>query len=227
MIHSVRSQAFSDVLKNAENSIEKYVTVGDSIVKIKTPFPSSEDWRDQTIYFIMTDRFNNPDVKPKSKWDERYNDFQGGTFNGICEKLDYIKSLGFSAIWLTPVFKNCISDSTYHGYGIQDFLTVDPRLGSEEDLQYLVDEAHARGIYIILDIVLNHSGEVFKYNLGNGNILDQPPLLDLPADILWRDKNGDGKWAVLPDNCSADDGIWPIELQNKDYFFRLGKWKCC
>ena len=199
MIQSVDSSEFSEVLKNAKNSKEKCV------VKINTPFPSPEDWRDQTIYFIMTDRFNNPESVPKSKWDERYDGFQGGTFNGICEKLDYIKLLGFTAIWLTPVFKNCSCDSTYHGYGIQNFLTVDPRFGTEEELQHLVDQAHARGIYIILDIVLNHAGEVFKYDLGNGIDSDQPPLLGSPGKILWR-----------------DGGVLPADLQNENYFFRLG-----
>ena len=222
MINSIYSQAFSKVLKDARNSEEKDILIGNSIVKIKKPFPSPEDWRDLTIYFILNDRFNNSDSEPKSKWDEKYNGFQGGTFNGIRDKLDYIKSLGFSALWLSPVFKNCAFDNTYHGYGIQDFLSVDPRLGTEEELQNLIDQAHARGIYIILDIVLNHTGEVFKYDLGNGNIVDEPALSDHPSNILWRDKNGKGKWSVPPKKCNHDASVWPVELRNRNYFFRLG-----
>jgi glycosidase len=222
MVDSVNSKAFSDVLKNAKIPELKDINIGDSIVKIRTPFPSAEDWRDMIIYFIMIDRFNNPVSEPKYRWNESCDCFQGGTFNGICEKLDYIKSLGFSAIWLTPVFKNCIYDNTYHGYGIQDFMTVDPRFGTEEDLQNLIDQAHARDIYIIFDIVLNHTGEVFKYDAGSGIVSDVPPLLDSPGNILWRDRSGNAKWHELPDNCSKDEGVWPAELQSKYYFFRLG-----
>ena len=104
-----------------------------------------------------------------------YSDFQGGTFNGIREQLDYLKTLGAGAIWLSPVQKNCQYSPSYHGYGIQDFLAIEPRFASnpalakqdprfvENELRQLVDEAHARGIYIIFDIVLHHAGDVFAY----------------------------------------------------------------
>src|SRR6478752_9029676 len=67
-------------------------------------------------------------------------------------------------------------DSTYHGYGFQNLLRVDPRFGSEHDLQALVDEAHASGIYVILDIVINHTGDVFEYE----GIGSQAPFRDTP-----------------------------------------------
>src|SRR6476661_755500 len=140
------------------------------------PFPSPGDWRDQWIYQIVLDRFNNPQAPPRFPWDSEVGVFQGGTFNGVRAQLDYLKDLGVGAIWLSPVLKNCqYNPSSYHGYGIQDFLSVDPRFASdperakanpllaEQELRALVDAAHDRGIYVIFDIVLNHVGDVFAY----------------------------------------------------------------
>jgi 1,4-alpha-glucan branching enzyme len=99
-------------------------------------FPSPEDWRDQCIYFLLVDRFNNPDSPPRHEpFDAEFNQFQGGTFNGIRDKLQYLKDLGVGALWLSPVLKNCQFDAhSYHGYGIQNFLAVEPRFGSRPEL---------------------------------------------------------------------------------------------
>jgi pullulanase/glycogen debranching enzyme len=136
--------------------------------------PSPEDWRDQWIYFLMVDRFNNPSSPPKTAYDAKYGGFQGGTIAGIRQQLPYLKELGVGAIWFTPVLKNCQAlngqnnEGSYHGYGIQDFLQLDPRFCSDPDqadaeLQALIDDAHEEGIYVIFDIVLNHTGDVFAY----------------------------------------------------------------
>src|SRR5260370_23063264 len=131
-------------------------------------FPSPEDWRDTCIYFLMVDRFNNPDAVPRNTpFDAEFNQFQGGTFNGIRNKLQYLKDLGVGALWLSPVLKNCqFNSGTYHGYGIQNFLAVEPRFASspdlaETELRGLVAAAHGLGIYIIFDIVLHHPVHVF------------------------------------------------------------------
>ena len=128
-------------------------------------FPSPQDWRDQWIYFLMIDRFNNPNDTPVSTrqtpavgFDQPFGEFQGGTFNGVMQQLDYIRQLGAGAIWLTPVLKNCqYEKGTFHGYGIQDFLHAEPRFASDlaaarlnpersdDELRTLVDAIHARG----------------------------------------------------------------------------------
>lgn len=113
---------------------------------------------DDMIYFIMVDRFmdsdpenNLPDVDPD---DPRA--FQGGDIKGITQQLDHIKSLGATAIWLTPIMEN--GPNGYHGYWIYDFYSVDPHFGSLDDFKELVDEAHNRDMKVILDYIVNHTG---------------------------------------------------------------------
>jgi glycosidase len=118
-------------------------------------FPSPSDWRDQFIYFLLIDRFNNgdkkipaydPAVAVNDRADSDGEQWQGGTLNGIKNRLDYIKNLGCTAIWLSPVFRNRKEMNTYHGYAIQNFLDVDPRFGTITDLQKLVQTAHKKGM---------------------------------------------------------------------------------
>lgn len=112
------------------------------------------------IYFIVTDRFKAlpaPGAPPLSDIDPKdpYA-YHGGNLRGITASLDYIKSLGATAIWLTPVQKN--GPKGYHGYWIHDFWTVDPHLGTLEDLKTLVSKAHEMDIKVMLDYVVNHTG---------------------------------------------------------------------
>jgi glycosidase len=210
------------------------VAVDGREVMVPRPFPSPEDWRDVCIYFLMVDRFANPSSPPASAWDREYDGFQGGNLAGIRAQLAYLQQLGVGAVWLSPVLKNCqYLDTTYHGYGIQDFLAVDPRLAADPDqahrdptvveaeLRELVDEAHARGIYVILDIVLNHAGDVFDYD-GLGPVApwrDEPPY-----PIRWRDADGTARadWAQAPPNPPADAAVWPAELRDNAHFRRHG-----
>ena len=120
------------------------------------------DFRDETIYFAMTTRFYDGDHSNNTYcWDgvKNVNDPEWrGDFKGLIEKLDYIKALGFTAVWITPVVENC-SGLDYHGYHAFDFSKVDPRYESEDvKFQDLIDAAHARGMKIILDVVLQHTG---------------------------------------------------------------------
>jgi Alpha amylase, catalytic domain len=104
------------------------VQVGAATVPVPRPFPSPQDWRDLWIYFLLVDRFNNPTAPPRQlPWDGVHGGFQGGTLRGVQAQLDYLQQLGVGALWLSPVLKNCqYQDGTYHGYGIQDFLAIDP-----------------------------------------------------------------------------------------------------
>ena len=120
------------------------------------------DFRDETIYFAMTTRFYDGDPQNNTYcWDGvlNVNDPEWrGDFKGLISKLDYIKALGFTAVWITPVVENA-SGLDYHGYHAFNFQKVDPRYESEDcKFQDLIDAAHARGMKVILDIVLNHTG---------------------------------------------------------------------
>lgn len=218
-------KAFKDSVDLAKKGQKKQINCNGKLIEITIPYPSPEDWRDCWIYFLMIDRFCNTNSNPKCKWNDSDCDkFQGGDLNGITDKLDYLEKLGVKAIWITPPFKNCIyKEHTYHGYGIQDFLTVDPRFGTAKDLKELVCQAHARGIYVIFDIVLNHTGSVFAYDFGNGETRESAEWRESAYDILWYDQNGKPKWDTPPSGCGPDACVWPKELQYNPYFRRQGK----
>ncbi len=239
MRSSIMSPDVLEVFEAARSPQTRRVAVGRKTVRIPTPFPSPEDWRDHWVYFLMVDRFNNPQAAPRFlPYDGPQGVFQGGTFDGVREKLDYLRQLGVGAIWLSPVLKNCqYSPFTYHGYGIQDYLGVEPRFASdpvaaranrdlaEEELRALVDEAHARGMYVIFDVVLNHAGDVFEYVLDDGSRVPEADWRDLPYTINWRDENGRGRreWTTPPDDPPPDAAIWPNELQRNELFRRRGR----
>jgi glycosidase len=199
------------------------------------PFPSPEDWRDCWIYFLLVDRFACDEGPPASQpWDGAIGTFQGGNFAGIIERLDYLRALGVGAIWLSPVTKNCqYSPFTYHGYGFQDFLRIEPRFTSDptaadadpsiadREFRALVDAAHERGIYVILDIVLNHAGDVFEYE-GHGS---SASWQDNEYAIRWRDVHGSGRadWQQAPESPPGDAAVWPKELRRNWLFRRKGK----
>ncbi len=121
-------------------------------------------WQRQSIYQIITDRFYDGDPSNDNadgNYDpagHRGTSVHGGDFKGIEEKLDYIKSIGATAIWISPVVLNARGE--FHGYAGRDFYKVDPHWGTMADLQHLVRAAHARGILVIDDIVVNHGGNL-------------------------------------------------------------------
>lgn len=188
-------------------------------------FPSPRDWRDVFVYFLLVDRFDNnqqnlpaydPASAPKGRDPEQGKVFQGGNIKGIIRRLDYIRGLGSNAIWLSPVFKNRQEkNDTYHGYGIQDFLEVDPRFGTKEDLQELVRQAHKKNMYVILDIIINHTGDNWAY----------------PGDFpfyFWKEAHGPfdfGFWREVDPvpGFQEDDAVWPEELQRHECYKRRGQ----
>jgi glycosidase len=134
-------------------------------------------WQDRAIYFILIDRFYNGDKSNDNFGKGEYNldddlSFQGGDLKGITQKLPFIKKMGFDAIWITPpVYNQWINPYTptrgYHGYWTYDFTKVDPHFGTLKDYKDLVKTAHALGIKVIQDIVVNHTGNFFTINEKN------------------------------------------------------------
>jgi len=187
--------------------------------------PSPGDWRDAVIYFLLVDRFDNdqpeppaydPATAPRGRDPDQGRRFQGGNLRGITRRLEYIQGLGANAIWLSPIFKNRqeMPDS-YHGYGIQDFLEVDPRFGIAEDLQALVRQAHARGMYVILDIILNHTGDNWGYPGDHPYYFWKQAPGPFPFGF-WRERDS-------TPGFQADDAVWPVELQHPDCYKRRGQ----
>ena len=134
----------------------------------------------EIVYFLLADRFAKAEAQPEAAvrgdrlvtgsdpTDARF--FHGGTLRGIERQLPYIQALGATALWITPVFVNRPvqgppghESAGYHGYWITDFTHVDPHLGTDADLHALVNAAHARGLKIYLDIVVNHTADVIRY----------------------------------------------------------------
>jgi glycosidase len=187
-------------------------------------YPSPLDWRDAFIYFLLVDRFDNnrrgqrafSDAAPRGRDPEQGKVFQGGNLKGIERRLNYIQGLGANAIWLSPVLKNRQEKAdSYHGYGIQNFLEVDPRFGSVEDLRKLVAAAHGRGMYVILDIILNHSGDNWAYP-GDFPYYYSKATAGPFEFGFWRQTDGAA-------GLQSDDAVWPEELQRPECYKRRGQ----
>ncbi|MDR3628897.1 MAG: alpha-amylase family glycosyl hydrolase [Desulfocapsaceae bacterium] len=181
----------------------------------KTYCSIDREWREEFIYFLMVDRFHDSEWREPVLSPNRCrgvtppdNAFYGGTIKGITQNLDYIAGLGCTAIWLSPVFGN--NDGAYHGYNINNYLDIDPRFGTSQDLIDLVDAAHRHQqdgrpfpLRVILDIVINHSGDNWSYPGGYSyNYCNDQQF---PFGY-WRD-------AEKP---------FPTELRNPDSYHRRG-----
>ena len=135
----------------------------------------------EVIYFVLPDRFDNGDPgndrggltgdRLVTGYDPTHKGFyHGGDLKGLTRKLDYIQGMGITAIWFAPVFKNKPvqgpkgdESAGYHGYWITDFTTIDPHFGTEAEFKAFVDAAHARGIKVYMDIIVNHTADVIQY----------------------------------------------------------------
>src|SRR5262252_9333913 len=147
-------------------------------------------WEDQVLYFLLVDRFSDgnerggyrdtndrpvqtgttplstpadPGQIDYERWLQQGGGWQGGTLKGLRSKLGYLRRLGVTALWVSPVFRQVAFEPTYHGYGIQNFLDVDSHFGTRQEFRDFVRAAHEQGIYVILDIIAHHTGNVFTY----------------------------------------------------------------
>jgi pullulanase-type alpha-1,6-glucosidase len=170
----------------------------------------------ERYYFVMADRFANGDPandqggltggRLSTGYDPTDKGFyHGGDLKGITQKLDYIKGLGTTAIWLTPSFKNKPVQGTapnesagYHGYWITDFTQVDPHLGTNADLTTLISAAHAKGMKVFFDIITNHTADVINYSEGQYTYRDK-------TAYPYKDANGN----VFDDKAYAEKPTFP------------------
>lgn len=229
--------------------------------------PSPVAWEDQVFYFLLLDRFSDgredgylgndgrpvrgttplfqpgdagnaiATVADAERWREAGQTWAGGTLRGLTSKMGYLQRLGVTAVWVSPVFKQVASVDSYHGYGIQNYLDVDPHFGDREDLRRMVEIAHAHGIRVVLDVVLNHSGNVFAYDPdrywtpdGRGGQFLDPRWDGRPYRVAgYRDAGGAPSLPFGPTDLVAhadawpDGAIWPAEMQAPDRFTREGR----
>jgi len=192
-----------------------------------------------TSPFQSTDRGNaTTTAASRQKWFDAGGDFVGGTLKGLETKIGYLSRLGITAIWISPVFRQVASQNTYHGYGIQNFLDVDPHFGTRDDLTSVVRTAHKHGIRVILDVILNHTGDVFAYRPSEfrcdvfddqGHFICKEPCWQADGTVYgvegYRDVAGSPSIPFGPTgNAQFPDGaIWPAELQPAETFTRKGK----
>ncbi len=183
---------------------------------------------DEIIYFLLPDRFENGDRSNDRgglKGDRLHTGFDptskaffnGGDFKGVMKRLDYIQSLGATAVWLAPVFKNKPvqgdpgdESAGYHGYWITDFTHVDPHFGTDADFKKLVDAVHARGMKFYMDIVVNHTADVIKYRECPTHVC---PYRN-PADYPYTRRGG-------IHGAPINDGFLGDSVQTPENFARL------
>lgn len=154
-------------------------------------------WENANIYFLLTDRFSNGDTTNDFSYGRKHDgsklrSYEGGDIRGVIQKLDagYFDKLGVTAIWMTPIVENIhgfVDEGTgktyaYHGYWPKDWTAIDANLGTAADYKELVDKAHAQGIRVLMDVIVNHTGP------------------DNPIDIAWPED-----WVRQGPNCNYKD----------------------
>lgn len=160
-----------------------------AVTSVRAPAAAPADYRarlpqDEVVYFVLPDRFANGDPnndrggikgdRLKTGFDPAAKGFyHGGDLKGLIQHLDYIQGLGATAVWFAPIFKNKAvqgpkgdESAGYHGYWITDFTQVDPHFGTNAEFKAFVDAAHARGLKVYMDIVVNHTADVIQYREG-------------------------------------------------------------
>ncbi|WP_090843816.1 pullulanase [Alkalicoccus daliensis] len=200
------------------------------------------DWDEAMIYFMLTDRFadGNPDNNDPYGLDyAQYDDenprgtYQGGDFAGVTENLDYLDDLGVNTVWITPIVENIAHDVEwdasagnyfgYHGYWASDFEELNPHLGTLEEFHTLIDEAAARDMKIMVDVVLNHPG----YDVRESDQLPEGEAPDgYPGPEIVERFDG-----MIRDNPGSDDqtmelaGLPDFETENPEVRNQLVDWQ--
>ncbi len=215
-----------------------------------------DDWRDEVVYQVLVDRFANGDQNNdynENTSDQILTSYMGGDWQGLIDQIPYLQALGVTAVWISPVVANVEVDagiSSYHGYWTQDFLEVNAHFGDIADLRRMVDEMHRADIKVIQDIVTNHVGQLFYYDINRNGLPDttfygsgdQDTLDEFsedPIEIIteWDpayDAGGIEGWTSLGPSGPAPLG-WvympeinrvppnPPEFRNDDWYNRRGR----
>eukprot|EP00435_Cladocopium_sp_Y103_P012619 s1297_g3.t1 len=200
--------------ETAREALEEFLAPG---LRSHSYFPSPMDWRALSIYQLVTDRFADGDPRNNEAlyggFDVRDMTFRhGGDFVGLQGKLDYIKGLGCQAIWISPIFQNGFN--FYHQYAQHDFTLLDRRLGTLEELRALTQAAHDRGMYILVDVVMNHMGNEFFFE---GHSSDTAPF-------RFHETGGRREYRLIPRRSSRELHDTPAGKQPYMDFWYNNTW---
>ncbi|KFY58478.1 hypothetical protein V496_06112 [Pseudogymnoascus sp. VKM F-4515 (FW-2607)] len=185
---------------------------------------SPAEWRSQSIYQVVTDRFAHANGSTTVHCDLTKQDYCGGSWKGIVNKLDYIQDMGFTAVWISPVVENILNKTAdgaaYHGYWANDIYQLNAHFGTVDDLKNLSDELHARGMYLMVDVVTNHMAyagapENIDYSTlhpFNKESFYHPHCpIDYTSqsstEICWAGSNAGTGFVSLPDLRTEDDDV--------------------
>jgi alpha-amylase len=162
-------------MKKASTLFVLYILAAVQLMSAQAPVKKPFSWEAATVYFLLTDRFQNGNPANDHNYNRikstgKLRGFEGGDLRGVIQKIDegYFDALGINAIWMTPVVEQIhdgVDEGTgftygFHGYWTRDWTALDPNFGTAADLKELVDKAHAHGIRVLLDAVVNHTGPV-------------------------------------------------------------------
>ena len=200
------------------------------------PHYLTRDIQDEVFYFVLPDRFNNGDTDndngsktialSRGGFDKtNAASYHGGDIKGLEQKLPYLKELGISAIWLTPILRNQAVQgeiSGYHGYWVLDFTEIDPHLGTNENLKSFIDAAHEKNIKVFFDIITNHTADVIKYAECHGE--DGSGWSEggdiCPYKSLAQKAAGDEYTTVIPEG--SEQVKTPLWLNDTKYYHNQG-----
>ena len=189
------------IVKNGQITLQPAATSNGLLLleRAETDTSAPFDWHNATVYFVLTDRFENGDPSNDQSYG-RHKDgmaeigtFHGGDLRGLTNKLDYLQQLGVNALWISAPFeqihgwvgggtKGDFPHYAYHGYYTQDWTNLDANMGSEADLRTLVDSAHQRGIRILFDVVMNHTGYATLADMQEYQFI---PSVGMEASDFW------------------------------------------
>ncbi|NMP30000.1 alpha-amylase [Thalassotalea sp. M1531] len=196
----------------------------------------TRDIQDEVFYFVLPDRFNNGNTEndngsktiaiSQGGFDKtKKGHYHGGDVQGLTDKIPYLKEMGITSIWLTPILRNrsMQGDITgYHGYWVLDFTEIDPHLGSNADLKHFIDTAHANNIKVFFDIITNHTADVIRYKEchGDGEIVfsDGKQMCDYKS--LAQVASGDKYTPFVP--ADSDNIKVPAWLNDPKYYHNQG-----
>ena len=231
----------SAVVKNGKVTLTPTPQAGGLLLLEKSAvgFNNVFNWKNATVYFVLTDRFHNGNPNNDHSYGrqkdgmQEIGTFHGGDLQGLTEKLDYLQQLGVNALWISSPLeqmhgwvgggeKGDFPHYAYHGYYHQDWTKIDANMGNEQDLKNLIEQAHKRGIKVIFDVVMNHTGYATLADMqefGFGSLYLKPnEIKSLLGEkwTNWRPKSGQN-WHSFNDYINFGDKAGWAKWWSKDW----------